>query len=256
MSRHRPSGFGLIIIGSEILDDRRQDSHFAFCRDRLIEHRLPLIYTKLLRDDPSLITDQLRWALAQQTPFFCCGGIGGTPDDYTRDCAAAALDEPVATHKEGLAILHDRFGAEDIPEPVLRMVQFPASATLIPNPVNRIPGFTVGHGHFVPGFPEMAHPMMRWVLDTYYEPGAITARHTLVLPGAREADLTTMLDALTAEHPKLSISSLPRYTESGTEVELSISGAPDAADAAFAQLREILATNGTHYTITETPTQA
>lgn len=237
MNRKRVSAFGLIIIGSEILDARVDDCHFVACRRLLAEHRLPLNYVEILRDEPRLITAQLRWALSQNLPFFCCGGIGGTPDDYTRACAAEALGVPITTHPEGRAILEERYVGDPIPEPVLRMVQFPDGARLIPNPVNRIPGFSVGDGHFVPGFPQMAKPMMDWVLQAYYEPGPEQLRRTMILPGAKEAYLTTTLDALTADYPALSISSLPRFTQTGTEVELSVAGDPTAVVEAFSRLR-------------------
>ncbi|MDA1043641.1 MAG: molybdopterin-binding protein [Verrucomicrobia bacterium] len=247
LSKQAVSGFGLIIIGSEILDGRIRDRHFDACRDLLESHRLPLIYTLILKDAPALITDQLRWAMAQEFPFFSSGGIGGTPDDHTRGCVANALGVPVETHPEGLAILQERLAGEAVRESVLRMVQFPAGSELIPNPINRIPGFSIGNGHFVPGFPEMAQPMMEWVLKTKYTIGEKTIRHSMILPGAREADLTHILDALTDAYRALAISSLPRMNDSGGEVELSIQGAPDQVAQAYGKLRHEIDALGMTY---------
>jgi len=234
---------GLIIIGSEILDGRRTDRHFLFCRDLLKARGYGLQYALTLPDVPAMIDEQLRWALAQPAPFLCCGGIGATPDDYTRGCAARAIGVPLAIHPDGRIILEQRWGAGLTVERA-RLVEFPAGSALIPNPVNRVPGFSIGNGHFVPGFPEMAQPMITWVLDTYYRPDSARARHTLLLPGAREGDLIAIMERLVERFPDLSFSSLPRFTDTGTEVELSIAGPVARADEGLAWLQEVLTRTG------------
>ena len=85
-----PKGFGLIIIGSEILDGRIQDKHFENTRRLLSERNHAMHYSMILKDDPGLILEKLQWAMKREESFFCCGGIGATPDDYTRQCAADA----------------------------------------------------------------------------------------------------------------------------------------------------------------------
>src|SRR5690606_28677076 len=101
-------------------------------------------------------------------------------DDHTRQCAAAALGVPLELHAEGRLLVQERIretareaGREaDLESPDnlhrLKMAEFPAGSSLIPNPYNRIPGFTIAQHHFVPGFPVMAWPMIAWVLDNLY----------------------------------------------------------------------------------------
>jgi molybdopterin-biosynthesis enzyme MoeA-like protein len=236
--------FGLIVVGNEVLDGRVRDRHVENARQALAERSLNLAWVLVLPDDPELLTDQLRWAMAQAVPFFCCGGIGSTPDDHTRQCAARAADAPLEFHEEGVAILKERFGPDATPER-LRMAEFPRGATLIPNPVNRVSGFRAGNGHFLPGFPCMARPMMEWVLANDYPQGAPRAAAALILPEAREADLVHLMDAFIAAHPALSFSSLPHYTqEGGTEVELGIAGLPEDVESGLRDLKNLLASNG------------
>lgn len=241
MTKQKVPGFGLVIIGNEVLDGRRTDAHFAFTRDLLAEHRLALIWSMTIGDEPALIEQQLRWALQRPEPFFCCGGIGATPDDLTRDCAARALNRALRHHPEGVAILRERFGG-DATEQRLRMVLFPEGAVLIPNPVNQVPGFRIANGYFLPGFPSMAHPMMRWVLDTYYETGVVLHAAALLLPNTREADLVYLMERFILRHPALVVSSLPAFRADGPAVELGLKGPPDAVaeglDALQAQLQE------------------
>jgi len=175
-----PIGFGLIIIGSEILDGRIQDKHFENTQRIMGERNHTLRYSMILVDDPVLILEKLKWAMKRPEPFFCCGGIGATPDDYTRQCAAKAAGVSLEFHEEGLEILRNRPGFEMTPSRMM-MVEFPEGSVLVPNPVNQIPGFSIANGHFIPGFPSMAEPMTAWVLDTYFEAGKATVSRTLIL---------------------------------------------------------------------------
>ena len=236
-------GFGLIIIGTEILDGRREDKHLANAMRLLRERRLDVRYAFFLVDDPELIRTQLSWAMQREEPFFCFGGIGSTPDDYTRGCAAEAAGVPLAMHPEGVAILRSRFGKEAT-APRLRMVEFPRGCSLVPNPVNQVPGFRVRNGYFLPGFPEMAEPMMRWVLDTHFERGAQRVVRTLVLRGAREADLVDLMEDFMASHPAVSFSSLPMFTGRGTEVHLGFKGAAQAVGEGIEHMAAALARAG------------
>lgn len=82
--------FGLIIIGDEILSGKRQDKHLAKTIELLSARGLPLAYADYVGDDPQRITATLARAFASGDVVFSCGGIGATPDDHTRQCAARA----------------------------------------------------------------------------------------------------------------------------------------------------------------------
>src|SRR5690606_16010620 len=105
---------------------------------------------------------------------FSTGGIGATPDDHTRQAAAAAAGVELALHPEAEAAIAIRIAEGSVQglSPAdraqrMRMGEFPAGAGIIPNPYNRIPGFHWREHWFVPGFPVMAWPMIEWVLDTH-----------------------------------------------------------------------------------------
>lgn len=251
------NAFGLIIIGNEILDGRREDSHFSFARERLALHGIQLTYSLTLPDDPAILISHLRWAMQQEAiPFFCCGGIGSTPDDYTRDCAATAANLPLVPHPEGIDILKRKFGDNATPAR-LSMAHFPANASLIPNPVNQVSGFRCNNGWFLPGFPDMARPMMIWVLDTHYHTGTKRARVLFSLK-AREADLTPMMEQFTRQWPQISFSSLPLASpdDRGHTLHLSIAAIPSAAfEQATEQLEAALCKHGTPYDKQTMPAQ-
>lgn len=168
------NAFNLIIIGDEILHGSRQDKHFAFFKSLLESHGLKLNQVQYLPDEPDLLVKQLRRSFSDGLPTFVTGGIGSTPDDHTRQAAAAALDLPVVRHPEAAkfieGVTQKRSEPLDSPEHAqrLKMADFPEGAELVPNPFNNIAGFSIREHYFFPGFPVMAHPMAEWVLETYY----------------------------------------------------------------------------------------
>ena len=161
--------FGALIIGDEILSGKRVDRHFARIAGLLAERGLRLAWVEYLGDERARIADTLRRSFAAGDVVFSFGGIGNTPDDHTRQAVAAALGVDLVLHPEAEREIRARFGKETTAVRLL-LGTFPRGVDIVPNPFNRIPGFRVRDHHFLPGFPQMAHPMAEWALDTYYRP--------------------------------------------------------------------------------------
>lgn len=245
--------FGLIIIGDEILSGKRADKHLPKVIELLAARGLSLGWARYVGDDPARITADLRDAFASGDIVFSCGGIGATPDDHTRQCAAAALGRPLALHPQARELIVERMrevAAEqgtvfepDRPDNVhrLNMGVFPQGASIILNPYNKIPGFSVGDVHFVPGFPVMAWPMIETLLDQRYRAlhrtGAWVERSVIVY-GGMEATLTPLMEAIESGHPGIKVFSLPSvdHPEYGRHIELGVKGAPEAVASAFPAL--------------------
>jgi molybdopterin-biosynthesis enzyme MoeA-like protein len=83
--------FGLVIVGDEILSGKRADKHMPKVIELLGARGLQLAWAEYVGDSPERITATLRRAFASGDVVFSCGGIGATPDDHTRQCAAKAL---------------------------------------------------------------------------------------------------------------------------------------------------------------------
>lgn len=252
--------FGALIIGDEILSGRRVDKHLPKLIELLGARGLQLSYAVNLGDDPVRITQHLRQAFDSGDWVFSFGGIGATPDDHTRQCAAAALGQPLVLHPEAKALITERMqdmAAQqgtvlDLAHPDsqrrLEMGMFPASAMLIPNPYNKIPGFACqGHAggwvHFVPGFPVMAWPMVEWVLEQrcaqWFSSGARVEK-SVVVYGTLEATLTPLMEAIEHQHPEVKVFSLPSvdHPEHGRHIDLGVKGPVAAADRAYLDLMQ------------------
>lgn len=203
--------FGLIVIGDEVLKGERADAHQAHFKARLLAQGHELAWYWLLPDDPDLLTAHLRFSMQGAAggifPVFVCGGIGATPDDHTRACAAAAAGRELVRHPEARALIEGRFGEAAYPHRI-RMADLPAGCDLIPNPYNQIPGFSLSGHWFLPGFPQMAWPMAEWVLQGYGA-GSPQREAALAVLGAPESALIPLMEDLGHRFPGLKPFSLP-----------------------------------------------
>src|SRR6266568_7727384 len=246
--------FGLVIVGDEILSGKRADKHMPKVIEVLSARGLQLAWAEYVGDAPERITATLRRAFASGDVVFSCGGIGATPDDHTRQCAGQALGVALELHPEAEALIRERMQdvareqgtayEPDRPDNIhrLNMGVFPKGARIIPNPYNKIPGFSVGDVHFVPGFPVMAWPMIEWVLDHEYRHlfrAKPYAEKSVIVFGSMEATLTPLMEQIERDHPGVKVFSLPSvdHPEYGRHIDLGVKGEPAAVEAAFRQLR-------------------
>ncbi len=229
---------GLLVIGDELLSGKRQDKHLPKVIELLAARGLELGWARFLPDDEAAIAEAIASADQWGDVVLSCGGIGATPDDCTRQAAARAFKLEVVRHAEAAALIIDQYGDAALPNRVL-MADFPQGARLIPNPINRVAGFALRQCYFVPGFPEMAWPMLEWVLDR--ELAALrTARPTVefrlrAIGTSGEGDLLPLMSATLSRYPQIKLSSLP-FRGSGDRprhIEFGFKGAPDQAAAAY-----------------------
>ena len=231
--------FGIYIIGDEILSGKRQDAHLSFVVQALKARGLQLAWANFLGDIPEQITSSLKASMARADVVFSFGGIGATPDDFTRQCAADAAGLPIERHLAAVAEIEAQYGESAYPKRVL-MADFPQGATLIPNPINRVSGFAINEHYFVPGFPEMSHPMILWVLDTYYphlfhQQDYIEA--SILVMEAGESKLIDLMNHILAKYPDLKLFSLPKLDKQRT-TELGVKGVASLVQAAMGDIKQ------------------
>ena len=243
--------FGAFIIGDEILVGKRQDKHMATLIQALAARGLRLAWCEYHGDDPARLTAALRRTFASGDVVFSYGGIGATPDDHTRQCAAAALDVALKLHADAEREIRGRFGGEVTPQR-LAMGEFPTGSLIIPNPVNRIPGFSVRDHHFVPGFPQMAWPMVEWVLETKYAKlfnRDRWAEASILVYEAGESQLISAMKTVEEGFKGIKVFSLPSMGQDGSRihVELGVRGEPAQVDPAMDTLRRLVRDAGFPY---------
>lgn len=214
--------FYALIIGTEILNARREDKHFNFIRDELLKHGHELFASFIVKDDVDLIKNCFRLIKSdEQSILLSFGGIGSTPDDLTREIASDIFtSKPLVRHKTFEQDIIKKFGEKAYPHRI-HMSDIPENSTLLFNPINNMSGFSLQNRFFfVPGFPQMAHPMISSVIDSLCSSNVKKFRQTL-LAKTSENSLITQMKLL----PKsIELSSLPIFKNGKAQVELSLSG--------------------------------
>jgi molybdopterin-biosynthesis enzyme MoeA-like protein len=262
---------GLIIVGDEILSGKRTDKHLVRVIEILSARGLRLRWAQYVGDDRAAITGVLRRTFGGDDIVFSCGGIGATPDDHTRQAAAAALGVDIELHPQAAELIAQRCaemaaegrGSADMSTPEnrqrLKMGEFPRGARIIPNPFNRIPGFAVGRHHFLPGFPAMAWPMIEAVLDQEYAAlfgsDRIAERSMIVFETA-ESLVTPVMEEVEARFAGVLAFSLPSVGDGRDgrvrrrHIELGVKGDPARIDAAFESMRRGIEKLGAPFELT------
>lgn len=212
--------FYSVIIGTELLNGRRSDAHFSFLNDELLKRGWEQKASFVIKDEPSFIEDVFR--LVKNDPeavLFCFGGIGATPDDYTRVCAANVFTEgKMEINEDAKKCIVDKFGDESYPHRI-NMANLPINASLLKNVVTNIPGFGLEDKYFfTPGFPSMAHSMIIEALDKYYPSNRAKIRLSLKALCSENDIINTM--KLIPTH--IDISSLPQINGDKRAVIISV----------------------------------
>ena len=248
MSQAISPRFGVVGIGDEVLSGRRQDRHIPAIIERLNARGLRLGWARIIGDDMDMIVHTLRQAREEADAVFCFGGIGATPDDLTREAAARAFDRPLTRHAEAEARIAAQFGKDAYPYRVL-MADLPQGAGLIPNPLNNVPGFELHGAYFMPGFPQMAHAMLDWVLHTHFADAGDTdyAEAALWVWDASENQLLELMRAFEQCYACLKLFSLPLLpseTQPRRRIELGMKGDRRLLATAMRELQAQIETLG------------
>ncbi|MDA7816577.1 molybdopterin-binding protein [Sulfurimonas sp.] len=214
--------FYAIIIGTEILNGRREDKHFEFLKNELAKYGHELFASFIIKDDEELIKKSFEMIRDDvNSILFSFGGIGSTPDDLTRDIASKVFrNSSVVVHDVFLQDIIDRFEDKAYPHRI-HMAELPPKSDLLFNPVNNMSGFSLDNRfYFTPGFPSMSHPMISDVIKTHFSISVEKYRKTL-LADTSEESLITLMQKLPST---LELSCLPMFIDNKPKVELSLSG--------------------------------
>jgi molybdopterin-biosynthesis enzyme MoeA-like protein len=243
--RHIKVEFGALIIGDEILSGKRQDKHFDYLQKTLKKYELSLSWVKYIQDDSDEIIQSIKESIKPQTIVFCFGGIGATPDDFTRQAAADAFNLQLIRNEEAVKRIEAQFGESAYPKRVL-MADIPNDASLIPNEINKIPGFKIRHHHFLPGFPEMAWPMVEWILNEHYKDLLNKndfAEASIWINDVSESQLIDLMNSIVKKYPEIKLFSLPKLRPVKT-IELGVKGSAKLVHEAIREIQEKIADLG------------
>lgn len=214
--------FYSVIIGTELLNGRRKDAHFTFLNEQLLKRGWTHNASFVIEDDINLMKNIFNLIKSDNNSvMFCFGGIGSTPDDYTRKIAADVFSQSkMQFHKEAKKLIENQFKEEAYPHRI-NMSYLPLNAKLLKNVVNNVPGFYLDNRFFfTPGFPSMSQSMVIEALDKYYIKNDIKKYRSTLVASCGENELINIMEQIPSS---LELSSLPRIKGSHREVEISLS---------------------------------
>jgi molybdopterin-biosynthesis enzyme MoeA-like protein len=214
--------FYACIIGSEILNGRRNDKHFEFVKEELAKYGHELYASFIIKDDEKLIKKIYNFIKDDKdSVLFSFGGIGSTPDDLTRAISADVFTSlPLQRHPQFEKDIINRFDKEAYPHRI-HMSDLPKGSSLLFNPVNNMSGYSLeDRFFFVPGFPQMAHPMISSVIKTLFNKSVKKYRLTLLAQTSENTLISLMQNVPSA----IELSSLPILNDKSISVEISLCG--------------------------------
>jgi len=165
------------------------------------------------------------------------GGLGGTPDDVTREAMAEAFEAPQDEVVDLAERLRSRFPSD--PEYAARWANLPGGARPLENPLGGAPGFVVGNVYVLPGLPAEMQAMFLTVTSELATEQPITSwRRTYE---TTEARIVGVLEAMGDRYPGVLVGSYPKFHPDGATVEVVVkSSDPAALEAAVAWIEQAL----------------
>jgi len=240
--------FYSVIIGTELLNGRRKDAHFSFLNNELLKRGWEQKGSFVIKDEPPFIENVFKLIKSDKDAvMFCFGGIGATPDDYTRVCAANVFTDGIMEINKGAKdCIIDRFGDEAYPHRI-NMATLPKNAGLLKNVVSNVPGFYLEDKYFfTPGFPSMSQSMVIEALDKFYPKNK--AKYRLSLKAICSENL--LVDTMKEIPTNIDMSSLPQIHNDYRATIISIASYDEEeAKKYFAKFIEFLEQNNISYTL-------
>lgn len=226
--------FYSVIIGTELLNGRRKDAHFEFLNQELISRGFTQKASFTIIDDPAFMEDVFQLIKDDESSvMFCFGGIGATPDDYTRKVAAKVFsNSKMEFHEEAKRRIENEFKQEAYPHRI-NMAYLPIGSSLLDNVVNNVAGFYLDKRFFfTPGFPSMSQSMVKQALDKYYKKNHIKVFRKTLCALCAENDLIDVMQDLPSD---IEFSSLPKIKDEKRMVNISIASESENKTDVFIQ---------------------
>lgn len=204
-------------VGNEIVCGDIENTNASWLARRLAALGIEVSLVAAVRDDVEEIAAFLRAEKGCVGIVVVTGGLGGTPDDLTREGVAAAFGVPCVEQPELAEGLRARFAPRGLGEYAARWACLPQGAAPVENPLGGAPGFVLGNVHVLPGLPSEMEAMFE-VLAERFEGRPIGSWRRRYRTG--EGQIVSVLEEATRLHPKVTVGSYPAFREDGPEVEV------------------------------------
>jgi molybdenum cofactor synthesis domain-containing protein len=218
-------------VGNEIVSGDVENTNASWLARRLAALGIEVTLIAAVRDDVDEIAAFLRAERPRADFVFVTGGLGGTPDDITREGVAAAFGLPCEEVDTVAAALRERFAARGLGEYAARWACLPRGAEALDNPLGGAPGFALENVFVFPGLPREMEAMFDSVAQRFRGRPIATWRRRY---RTGEGQIVAVLEEATRRHPAVTVGSYPRFLADGPEVEVVLKSSDHAALSAAA----------------------
>jgi len=217
-----PVTAAVLVIGDEILSGRTKDKNIGYIADYMTKIGIDLREVRIVPDVMEDIVAALNALRARYTYVFTTGGIGPTHDDITADAVAQAFGVELYEDQRIIEAMLTRIKPEDLNASRRRMARVPQGGDLVPNPVNKIPGFRIGNVIVLAGVPMIMQAMLDGVAPTLQTGVKLTM--TAIEADAPEGAYAAALGDIARAHESLSIGSYPSYVDGKFRNQIIVRG--------------------------------
>jgi molybdenum cofactor synthesis domain-containing protein len=229
----------LLTIGDEVVSGDVINTNAAWLAQRLESLGVKVVVAAAVRDEIEAIGEFINRERPNVDHVIVTGGLGGTPDDLTREALAAAFGVGQVEVPELAAELRKRFPKH--PDYAARWALLPVGSRPLENPKGGAPGFVLGNVRALPGLPSEMEAMFDAYADELRGDEPIVSWRATF--STRESDIVHVLSGATVRWPSVAIGSYPRFKADGPEVEVVLKSADARALAdAVAWIEPELAT--------------
>jgi molybdenum cofactor synthesis domain-containing protein len=227
----------ILTIGNELTSGDVPNTNGSWIAKRLELLGVRVRLIAALPDDIAEIAAFIRAEAPRVDHLLVTGGLGGTPDDLTREALAAAFGVEQVEQVDVAERLRARFPRA--PEYAARWALLPAGSRALENPLGGAPGFAIANVYVFPGLPSEMEAMFDSIADELRtERPIVSWRRTY---RTTESRIASVLEETCERHPQVAVGSYPSFREHGSEVEVVVKSTdPEALEAATAWLEPAL----------------
>lgn len=216
----------VLTLGNEIVSGDVENANASWLARRLGSLGMEVTLLAALRDDVDEIAAFLAVEKERAGVVIVTGGLGGTPDDVTREAVAAAFGVECEVVPELAEELRERFAPRGLGDYASRWANLPRGAVPLPNPLGGAPGFVLGNVTVMPGLPREMEAMFETVAEQFRGSPIGTWRRRY---RTGEGQIVGVLEEATRRHPAVTVGSYPSFFEEGPEVEVVLKSADEQA---------------------------
>ena len=218
----------ILTIGNELVSGDVPNTNAAWLAKRLAPLGVETRLSAAVPDEIETIAEFIRREAPRVDFLLVTGGLGGTPDDLTREAIAAAFGVPQEEVPEVAADLRARFTRN--PEYAARWAQLPRGSRALANPLGGAPGFAIENVFVLPGLPSEMEAMFASIEEEFRHGSPIESWRRVYR--TYESVISSTLVETGERWPSVLVGSYPSFGAGGFTVEIVLKSSDVAALAA------------------------